>query len=36
MRHSKSRFGTTGTYDRRITDQRRREVLMQATAALFT
>jgi integrase len=35
MRHSKSRFGTTGTYDRKIADQRRREVLLQATELLF-
>jgi integrase len=35
MRHSKTRFGTTGAYDRRITDQRRREVLIQATSPLF-
>ncbi len=35
MRHSKSRFGTTGNYDRKISDQRRKEVLLQATRPLF-
>lgn len=35
MHHSKSRFGTTGIYDRKISDQRRREVLLQATNPLF-
>jgi integrase len=35
MRHSKSRFGTTGSYDRKISDLRRREILMHATAPLF-
>jgi hypothetical protein len=35
MRYSKTRFGTTGTYDRRITDQRRKDVLIEATSPLF-
>ncbi|OLE91796.1 MAG: hypothetical protein AUF79_02320 [Crenarchaeota archaeon 13_1_20CM_2_51_8] len=34
-RHPESRFGTTGSYDRKISDLRRREVLPQATTPLF-